>query len=192
MRIKRDDWMEFYNGTWSSTQGADPWLDDDDHEEDDVFQFEDDCKDWPEVFELEDLPAKAKVVVPADMPATVTLSGVTMKIPSKGLPVRRAFTKWLAGRPQKAAEPLQFRDASEAFVRLCEKHLIPIPFIRPALPTDECDVTSETEVRLNVQAAGLMPLDLYVKHNFGHYLCDLHCGKPAYADKIADLIGSLL
>ena len=91
-------------------------------------------------------------------------------------------------------EPVfDFDEAKAGFLALCQNHGIPCPRVVPALPSDPCDVTSSDEVRLNVAAAQPIEPDYYVRHVFGHYLCDLHSAANAKtADMIADLIADLV
>ena len=90
----------------------------------------------------------------------------------------------------------EFHVIQVKFRKLCEQFGLPVPRIRPALPTDPCDVTSPLEVRLNVVAAGDIDPDYHAQHVFGHYICGLHEWEPEgtqeYADPVADLIAELL
>jgi len=73
---------------------------------------------------------------------------------------------------------------------LCIKYELPIPYIKESLPTDQCDVTDISEIRLNIIVSGNIEADYYAKHIFAHYLCGLE--QTSISDKIADLIVSLL
>ena len=91
---------------------------------------------------------------------------------------------------------MTYEDARRAFEALCVGLDLPVPDLRPALPTDPCDYTSGCEVRLNVAAAGDCDLSFYVRHNVGHYLLDLYMDSwhrdDELSNQLADLIADLL
>jgi len=82
------------------------------------------------------------------------------------------------------------------FRSLCTDNGLPVPRLRPALPTDPCDYTDAQEVRINVEAARNVEPEWHARHVFGHYVCALHEWEPDgnqdWADPIADMIASLL
>jgi len=90
----------------------------------------------------------------------------------------------------------QFGNTSLVFEGLCRQFRLPVPRIRPALPTDPGDFTSAEEVRLNVAAHGGTDFVYHARHVFGHYVCDLHAADPdrsrGWADKAASLITDLI
>jgi hypothetical protein len=85
----------------------------------------------------------------------------------------------------------EFEKMQWHFEALCWQNGIPVPDIRPALPTDPCDVTDPPYVRINLNQD--CDRVYQVRHLFGHYLADLHAAENGrYADRVADLIASLL
>lgn len=84
---------------------------------------------------------------------------------------------------------LNFEHCKHLFQTLCSEFGLPVPDIKQALPTDKCDFTSPTVVRLNVEAAskdGLIDAHYYVAHNWGHWLCNLHEAADTLEQSIPD------
>lgn len=81
-----------------------------------------------------------------------------------------------------------------AFVALCDRWDVPIPDIGPSIPTDPCDFTSHTEVRINVGAAPDVDVDYHAAHVFGHYLCCLHAEADEREDgaETCDLVADVI
>jgi len=89
----------------------------------------------------------------------------------------------------------EFERRKEMFCALCRWLDLPVPDVSPALATDPCDFTSDTEVRLNLKEE-LVDAEYHVGHVFGHWLCDLHSDGNLKGlescDQAADVIAFLL
>lgn len=85
----------------------------------------------------------------------------------------------------------EFEKMQRHFEALCWQYGIPVPDIRPALPTDPCDVTDPPYVRINLRQK--CDRTYQVRHLFGHYLADLHAAEGGrWADRVADVVSEML
>lgn len=95
-----------------------------------------------------------------------------------------------------------FKMCAEEIRKLCITADIPVPIITTALPTDPCDVTGYSYIRLNLDAfakdvesmADGDPepnWEYYVNHVFAHYLCGVH-EIDEHSDNVADFIADML
>jgi len=80
-----------------------------------------------------------------------------------------------------------FDEVVDTFRNLCKRYDMPVPNIKPHLPTDPCDYTAPEEVRFNIPAAGDIESDYHARHVFGHFLANLE-QTDENSDKVADLI----
>lgn len=81
--------------------------------------------------------------------------------------------------------------AKAHFEALCRQFGLEVPDVRPALPTDPCDVTDPPHVRINLRQRCNRVYQ--VRHLFGHYLADLHMVEDGrYADDVADVVAKML
>ncbi len=85
----------------------------------------------------------------------------------------------------------EFEKMARHFERLCWQYGIPVPDIRPALPTDPCDFTDPPYVRINLRQE--CDRVYQIRHLFGHYLADLHLVENGrWADRVADVVAEML
>lgn len=85
-----------------------------------------------------------------------------------------------------------YRDVEVLFKSLCKRNHLPVPLVSPALPTDPCDFTSPTEVRININVPSSHGAAHHARHLFGHYICGLHEYEPHGIQKWADPIAEII
>jgi len=88
---------------------------------------------------------------------------------------------------------MSYQNVRDIFLELCEHYSFDPPDVIKAFPSDPCDYTSITEVRINVEAAKGLDERQHAAHVFGHWLCELHAeGTDEIANRVADVIADVL